>query len=116
MAPSFEFDLAARDMEQSVAERIGFERVGTPEVDRGAGRRFAEKEPRDGLDLGIDCTARQRQAMIVGARRDEPDAASRLHLNLTDASYRDQGARGIVRLQPLADMEPSRRGNRLRAD
>ena len=103
-------------MEQSLAEGVGFERVGAAEIDRRAGRRFDEKQARDGVHLGVDHTARQRQAMLGRARHDELHARFRPHFDLADAADGDEGAGGIVGLQPVAHAQAARGGEPRRAD
>jgi hypothetical protein len=66
-----------------------FQRIGAAEVDRGAGRRFDVEDAGDGIDGGIDGAARERQAMIVVARREKLKARARLHLDLADVSDRE---------------------------
>ncbi len=87
-----EFDLPARDVEQSLAEGVGFERVGAAEIDRRAGRRFDEEQAGDRVHFGVDHTARQRQAMLGRARHDELHARFGPHFDLADSSDGDEGA------------------------
>src|SRR6266511_156014 len=55
-----ELHFPARDVQQSLAEGIGLERVCAAEVDRGARRCLDEKEAWHGVDLGIARSARVR--------------------------------------------------------
>ena len=96
-------------MQPPVTEGISLERVGAAEVDRRSGRRVDEEQSGHGVDRRVDAASCQRQAVIVAARGHELQPRSRLHLDLADMADRDQRARRVVGLQPVADAQAARR-------
>src|SRR5436190_1655202 len=104
-ASPIELHVATGHVDRAVAARIHRERVGASQVHRRAGGSVDEEQPRWRVHLGVDLAVLERQAVIATLRAHQANARIGLHLHVPDVAHQNQGARRVVGLEPLADLE-----------
>src|SRR5204863_714346 len=101
----FECDVTCGDVQEAAPRVVNFERVSATQIRGDSRGRVDEEEAGRGPDARVQSATREFEAVLAHVSGDQADARVRVNLDLADVGDGDLGARGGVRLKPLADGE-----------